>query len=223
MSVKAWPGRGTTSVRRHAIGLVRTGRLMRLPSAPKEGAARRRPERVPSAPLEHWASSGGCWGDVQSTLGCTAHYTRSFMATYNFVSAFARSALLAALLLSHTLASALEFVVERGGSTVHVDRQSIRKTADTVQAVWISSSKKGIRVRASGGYLEKRSIKYLTTFDCVNKQFFVQETVWYDGPLAQGNGHTFSSRVKPQWVGPESKLYQGNLNVDVMHVVCTKR
>ena len=92
-----------------------------------------------------------------------------------------------------------------------------------IGALVLSSFSEPTRLRVAGGPLRKQSITYLTSFDCASKSFFVQETVWYDAPMAGGAAHTISSRVKPQWVSPDSKLYAGNLNVDILMVLCGKR
>lgn len=118
---------------------------------------------------------------------------------------------------------ALELVVSRGGTTVYIEETSIKRDGDVVQAVSVSSFDKPTQIRGSGRYLNKQSIKYLTSFDCRGQQFYTQEAVWYDEPLAKGQGHTISSNVQPQWIGQESKLYKGNLNVDIMKIVCSKR
>ncbi len=114
-------------------------------------------------------------------------------------------------------------ITTRGGTAAYIDTASIRSSDAIVQAVVLSSFAEPTRVRVAGGPLHKQSITYLTSFDCASKSFFVQQTVWYDAPMASGAAHTISSRARPQWVGPESKLYQGNLNVDALAMLCAKR
>ena len=111
----------------------------------------------------------------------------------------------------------------RGGTTAYIDTSSIRRSDGVAQALVLSSFAEPTSVRVAGGRLRKQSITYLTSFDCATKSFLVQETIWYDAPMVTGAAHTISSRVRPQWIGPESKLYTGNLNVDALSMVCAKR
>lgn len=140
------------------------------------------------------------------------------------VNSFANKFLISlSLLIFSQITAAWELVVSRGGSNVYIEKSSIRHDGDVVQALWISSSDKPFMIRASGNYMSKQSIKYLTSYDCIGQQFYNQEVVWYDEPMAKGQGHTISSRIKPQWIGQESKRAKGNLNVDIMKFVCNKK
>lgn len=124
-------------------------------------------------------------------------------------------------LLTH--AQTWTHITTRGKTAAYIDTASVRRSDATVQALVLSSFDEPTRVRVAGGSLRKQSITYLTSFDCASKSFLVQQTVWYDGPMAGGAAHSISSRVKPQWVGPESKLYSGNLNADALTLLCPKR
>ena len=123
----------------------------------------------------------------------------------------------------HVQAQTWTHVTTKGGTSAYFDASSVRRSDATLQALVLSSFSEPTRLRVAGGPLRKQSITYLTSFDCASKSFFVQVTVWYDAPMAGGAAHTIISRVKPQWVSPDSKLYAGNLNVDILMVLCGKR
>ena len=117
-------------------------------------------------------------------------------------------------------AMAWDFVVSRGGATVYLDKSSIRRDGEIIQAISVSSFDKPTNIKYYGNYIGVQSITSLTSFDCLSKQFFVQESIWYSGPIAGGQAYKTTKNKNPWWIKPETKLYQGNLNVDVMKVVC---
>lgn len=115
--------------------------------------------------------------------------------------------------------AAWDFVVESGGTSAYMDKTLTRIKGHYAEAVWVLNFGEPQRLKSGRQYLQKNSIVHRTLFDCKNKYFKVLESVWYDARFGQGIGHT-SARTKPQWWTPEQKVYQKNLNLDVMKLVC---
>ncbi|OYW40814.1 MAG: hypothetical protein B7Z35_00090 [Hydrogenophilales bacterium 12-61-10] len=115
--------------------------------------------------------------------------------------------------------AAWDFVVERGGTSVYMDKSLTQIKGHYAEAVWVSNFGETQRLKSGRQYLQKNSLVYRSLFDCKNQYFKVLESVWYDARFGQGNGHT-NSRAKPQWWTPGQKVYQNNLNLDVMKLAC---
>ncbi len=117
---------------------------------------------------------------------------------------------------------AWDFVVSRGGTSVYIQKTSIERNGEFIQAVSVSNSTEGHRIKTPGGYLRKKSIRSLTIYDCIGKKFALQDSIWYDEEFAQGQGYRDSKITTFFWIGPESKIYERNLNVEIMKIVCAK-
>jgi len=136
---------------------------------------------------------------------------------------FCRTLILSLALVATANASlAWEFVVERGGTKAFVDRARIKKKGEYLSVQWVANYSEPQRLKNGRNYLTKQSLLSQSLFDCDRRHFLIESSTFYDLPYAAGTGHSSSGRTNPQWWTPEKKVYQGNLNVDVMNAVCPR-
>lgn len=113
-----------------------------------------------------------------------------------------------------------DFVTERGGTAVYIDKNMIQKKGKFSEAVWLSNFREAQRLRYGGQYISKNSIVYHTLFDCEIQNFKVLGSVWYDSKFGRGNGHTLALGIRPQWRTPEQKSSRGNLKWEILKLAC---
>lgn len=111
-------------------------------------------------------------------------------------------------------------VTEKGGTNVFYDRKTVNRLNGVVSVQWVSNFVKPQSVKLGAGRIGKLSLRYDSRFDCATRAFIVDRSIWFDEAFAQGQGHILGANTTPIWRTPDNQHYAGNLNSDVLAVLC---
>lgn len=111
-------------------------------------------------------------------------------------------------------------VTEKGGANVFYDRTTVKRSNGVVSAQWVSNFVKPQSLRFGTGRISKLSLRYDSRFDCATRAYIVDRSIWFDESYAQGQGHILGASTTPTWRTPDNQHYAGNLNTDVLAVLC---